>query len=60
MSEEFHHQTPAPSFGCYYYVLETLRCQPLENVTKKALTKPNISLNPIIIPGYIMYLSPGV
>ena len=36
---------------------ESSVCQTLENVTAKALTKPNISLNPIIIPGYNMYLS---
>lgn len=34
-------------------------CQTLSAVTMEVLTKPNISLNPIIIPGYIMYLGPS-
>lgn len=33
--------------------------QTLHTVTMEALTKPNISLNPIIIPGLGMYLGPS-
>lgn len=50
---------PTPTSPLGYCVVLSLLCQTLENVTMKALTKPNISLNPIIIPGYIRYLSRG-
>ena len=61
MSVEVHPLTPTlyPQQAQGYCAIGAPLFQPLKTVTMKALTKPNISLNPIIIPGYIMYLGPS-